>query len=97
MKRILSILFLTLALVACSQDETGTGVTDVTVSDKSASIITADNQFGLELFGKVNASLGEPKNTMISPMSVSLALAMVTTAPRATPKPRWNRCCTKPT
>ena len=47
------------------------------MTEKSADIIAADNQFGFELFQKVNASLDEPKNTMISPMSVSLALAMV--------------------
>ncbi|OFX60850.1 MAG: hypothetical protein A2066_20325 [Bacteroidetes bacterium GWB2_41_8] len=49
----------------------------MTTTEKSAKIIAADNQFGFELFQKIEASLDEPKNTMISPMSVSLALAMV--------------------
>ena len=76
MKRIISLLLLTF-LFACNQAENDPKVTDLTPNEKSAKIIAADNQFGFELFKKVNASLDEPKNTMISPMSVSLALAMV--------------------
>ena len=77
MKRIISILFLTLAFFSCNKAENEPRVSDLTTSEKSAKIIAADNQFGFELFKKVNASLDEPKNTMISPLSVSLALAMV--------------------
>lgn len=77
MKRITSLLYLTFALFACSQSETEPPVTDLTSNEKSAKIIAADNEFGFELFKTVNASQDEPKNTMISPMSVSLALAMV--------------------
>lgn len=76
MKRIISLLLLTF-LFACNNAENEPKVTDLTPNEKSAKIIAADNQFGFELFRKVNASLDEPKNTMISPMSVSLALAMV--------------------
>ncbi len=76
MKRIISLLLLTF-LFACNQAENEPQVTNLTPNEKSAKIIAADNQFGFELFKKVNASLDEPKNTMISPMSVSLALAMV--------------------
>lgn len=76
MKRIMSLLLLTF-LFACNNDENEPKVTDLIPNEKSAKIIAADNQFGFELFRKVEASLDEPKNTMISPMSVSLALAMV--------------------
>ena len=76
MKRIISLLLLTF-LFACNQAEDEPQVTNLTPDEKSAKIIAADNQFGFEIFRKVNASLDEPKNTMISPMSVSLALAMV--------------------
>lgn len=76
MKRIISLLLLTF-LFACNNAENEPKVTDLTPNEKSAKIIAADNQFGFELFRKVDASLEEPKNTMISPMSVSLALAMV--------------------
>jgi len=77
MKRIISLLYLTFTLFACNQAETEPAVTDLTPNEKSAKIIAADNQFGFELFKKVNASPDQPKNTMISPLSVSLALAMV--------------------
>ena len=77
MKRIISLLCLTFAFFACTHSETEPPVTNLTPDEKSAKIIAADNEFGFELFKKVNASLDEPKNTMISPMSVSLALAMV--------------------
>ncbi|MDP3915647.1 MAG: serpin family protein [Bacteroidota bacterium] len=76
MKRIISLLLLTF-LFSCNNAENEPKVTDLTPNAKSAKIIAADNQFGFELFRKVDASLNEPKNTMISPMSVSLALAMV--------------------
>jgi serine protease inhibitor len=76
MKRIISLLLLTF-LFSCNNAENEPKVTDLTPNEKSAKIIAADNQFGFELFRKVDASLNEPKNTMISPMSVSLALAMV--------------------
>ena len=77
MKRIISLLYLTLILFACNKAAIESKVSDLTPTDKSAKIIAADNQFGFELFKKVNAALVEPKNTMISPLSVSLALAMV--------------------
>lgn len=76
MKRIISLLLLTF-LFSCNNAENEPKVTDLTPNAKSAKIIAADNQFGFELFRKVDAWLNEPKNTMISPMSVSLALAMV--------------------
>jgi len=76
MKRLFSFLAMALLVMACKND-TDTPTTDLTLTEKSAKIIAADNQFGFEIFQKVNASLSEPKNTMISPMSISLALAMV--------------------
>jgi serpin B len=63
--------------MACTNEPESQDITNLTPTEKSAKIIAADNQFGFEIFQKVNASAGEPKNTMISPMSISLALAMV--------------------
>lgn len=77
MKRFFSFLAMAIILIACTNDTNIPEVSDLTVSEKSAKIIAADNKFGFELFQKVNASLNESKNTMISPMSISLALAMV--------------------
>ena len=77
MKRFFSFLAMALLLMACTNDTENQENTYLQPTEKSAKIIAADNQFGFEIFQKVNASLSEPKNTMISPMSISLALAMV--------------------
>jgi serpin B len=77
MKRFLSFLAMALLVMGCKNDVDTPAITDLTPTEKSAKIIAADNQFGFEIFQKVNVSLGEPKNAMISPMSISLALAMV--------------------
>ena len=86
MKRFFSIILLATSLLACTQESVDQPVTNLTMTEKSAKIIAADNQFGLELFQKINASLNEPQNTMISPMSVSLALAMVYNGAEGTTK-----------
>ncbi len=86
MKRFFSIILLGTSLLACTRESVDQPVTNLTMTEKSAKIIAADNQFGLELFQKINASLNEPKNTMISPMSVSLALAMVYNGAEGTTK-----------
>ena len=77
MKKITTLLFLALAFFACNKAENEPQAQALTPSEKSAKIVAADNQFGLELFQKINTLQEEPKNTMISPLSVSLALAMV--------------------
>ncbi len=48
----------------------------VNLPEKSAQLIGADNQFGLALFQKIADRAGINDNTMISPLSVSLALSM---------------------
>ncbi|HCY43466.1 MAG TPA: proteinase inhibitor I4 serpin [Prolixibacteraceae bacterium] len=77
MKRLFTFLILAILTFSCTNEAENQFVTELTTTEKSAKIIAADNQFGFELFQKIEASLDEPKNTMISPMSVSLALAMV--------------------
>ena len=49
---------------------------DIELNLKSAKVVESDNQFGIELFQKINSTDKEGKNIMISPLSVSLALAM---------------------
>ncbi|MCG6186056.1 serpin family protein [Maribellus maritimus] len=49
---------------------------EIQIDEKSAQIIEADNTFGFELFQHVYTSETEYENIMISPLSVSLALAM---------------------
>ncbi|MDO9613692.1 MAG: serpin family protein, partial [Bacteroidota bacterium] len=77
MKRLFLFLAIATLLTACNNEPNEPVVSDLTITEKSAKIIAADNQFGFELFKKLNTSPDGPKNTMISPMSVSLALAMV--------------------
>ena len=49
---------------------------EIVLDEKSAKIVEADNEFGFELFQKIFASETEYENIMVSPFSVSLALAM---------------------
>lgn len=77
MKPFLYFLSLVFVFFSCNLKEKEAQVTNITLKSNSASIVSADNQFGFELFKQINASLDEPKNTMISPISISLALAML--------------------
>jgi serpin B len=77
MKSTYLILFLVFTFFSCTKDETVPKVDDILPSQKSAAIISADNEFGFDLFKKLNTTLAPESNTMISPLSVSLALAMV--------------------
>ena len=47
----------------------------IDLDEKSAQLIEADNEFGLEMFQKVRENSDE-ENIMISPLSISVALAM---------------------
>ncbi len=49
---------------------------EIQLDEKSTQIVEADNQFGFELFQKVYNTETEHENIMVSPLSVSLALAM---------------------
>ncbi len=59
-----------------SLDDNAGKYKEIQLDEKSAQIVEADNQFGLELFQKVYNSETEHENIMVSPLSVSLALAM---------------------
>jgi serine protease inhibitor len=49
---------------------------DIEISEKTAHLIEAENQFGFELFRHVYNQETEYENIMISPLSISIALAM---------------------
>ncbi len=71
----LAFLLLSATMMSCQkQDPTPENLFDL--PEKSAQVIEADNLFGLELFRKVAAEAKPNDNTMISPLSVSLALSM---------------------
>lgn len=48
----------------------------IELTEKTAKLLSAENQFGFELFRKVYLEEKESENLMVSPLSVSLALAM---------------------
>jgi serpin B len=77
MKALTLLVLLTTLFAACSREPVIPPVTNLTPSEKSAKIIAADNRFGFELLSKVNSDAPNQQNLMISPMSVSLALAML--------------------
>jgi len=74
--KLLPFVFVILLFTACTNDDTCDTPTDIVLNEKSAAIVDSDNQFGLELFQKVNAAETGNENLMISPLSVSVALAM---------------------
>mgnify|MGYP003813092465 CR=1 FL=1 len=51
------------------------GPKTINLDEKSAQLIEADNTFGLEIFQKIRENSAE-ENVMISPLSISVALAM---------------------
>jgi serine protease inhibitor len=78
MKKII-IVFLSFVMLfsACHEEPLEPGeFKEIVLDEKSAQIVEADNEFGFELFQKIFASETEYENIMVSPFSVSLALAM---------------------
>jgi len=73
---ILFTVFLLVTLMSCQKQDVSGSQDLKNLPEKSAQLISADNQFGLELFQKIAALAGTNGNTMVSPLSVSLALAM---------------------
>lgn len=65
-----------LAITACQKDDV---VPDenktINLDEKSAQLVEADNEFGLEIFQKIREE-SDKENLMISPLSISVALAM---------------------
>lgn len=49
---------------------------EIEVTEKAARLIAANNDFGFEMFGHVFSAEKSDENIMVSPLSVSLALAM---------------------
>jgi serine protease inhibitor len=69
-------LLLLAAFVSCDTQDNDNTQDLKDLPEKSAQVISSDNQFGLELFQKITALAGKKDNTMVSPLSISLALAM---------------------
>jgi len=82
---ILMVLLLTSVSPACSvMEEEGGG--DLVLTGKSARLVEISNQFGFDLYREIYASENKFQNLMVSPLSVSLALAMTYNGAETTTK-----------
>ncbi|HCE56434.1 MAG TPA: hypothetical protein DER09_01230 [Prolixibacteraceae bacterium] len=78
MKTLISLVaVLTFGIIcSCQQVDSGNDVSkNIVMDEKSSQLISADNEFGLELFQKIREE-SEKENIMISPLSISVAFAM---------------------
>jgi serpin B len=67
---------LLMAQVACQQTNTNPDENkNINLDEKSAQLVKADNAFGLDIFREVRKASNK-ENIMISPLSISVALAM---------------------
>jgi serine protease inhibitor len=74
---IFSFLLLLVTLTSCQQESIETNeIKTIELDEKSAELIEADNTFGLDIFQKIREESDE-ENIMVSPFSISVALAMV--------------------
>lgn len=86
----LPVLIMLFALGSCQKTENG--LTEIpNLPEKSAQIINADNAFGLDLFSRVVNQAEKNKNTTVSPLSVSLALAMTYNGARGETKTEMEK------
>jgi len=70
-------LFLAFTTISCSkEDDFPTEKKTIELDEKSTQVVQAGNEFGFELFRNVFEQESENDNIMVSPLSVSLALAM---------------------
>lgn len=76
--KILIVVMLSASVMSCHKQDDQIKDDLNNLPEKSAQVITSDNSFGLELFRKVLQSADKNKNTMVSPLSVALALSMAT-------------------
>jgi len=72
---ILSI-FIILLSYSCEKTKIEPGPKEINLTQKGKILVEADNLFGIKLFKEVLKTEEPDKNVMISPLSVSLALAM---------------------
>lgn len=71
-----TILLALCAFCSCQIDESSVDENKtIQVDEKSAQLIEADNEFGLEIFRKIREN-SDDENLMISPLSISVAFAM---------------------
>ncbi|NCB09000.1 MAG: hypothetical protein EOM73_12655, partial [Bacteroidia bacterium] len=75
MKKIILLLIPVFIVFSCDLNDTGSG-DEILLTEKTAKLLEAENDFGFELFQYVYSAETDRENIMVSPLSVSLALAM---------------------
>lgn len=75
--KVCCLLALLSSIMSCQREDNNVNGDLNNLPEKSAQIISSDNSFGLELFRKITSKAGNSGNTMVSPLSISLALSMV--------------------
>ncbi|MFW5831310.1 MAG: serpin family protein [Prolixibacteraceae bacterium] len=76
MKILFTILIVVAAIGSCQEEKPSENKEDmIEFGEKSTQLIEADNDFGLHVFQKINEEKDD-ENKMISPLSISVALAM---------------------
>ncbi|TNF39967.1 MAG: serpin family protein, partial [Bacteroidetes bacterium] len=76
MKKIIRLILISvLVLAACNLNESNVEP-EINVTEKTARLLEAENDFGFELFQRIYTAETDHENIMLSPLSVSLALAM---------------------
>lgn len=76
--KILFLLVLVIALLfgSCQKEPVAPGPKPIELDQKSKSLLESDNAFAFEIFREIVETEENSKNIMISPLSISLALAM---------------------
>jgi serine protease inhibitor len=69
-------IFILLLGYSCEKTKNEPGPKEINLTQKGKILVEADNRFGIKLFKEVLKSEEPEENVMISPLSVSLALAM---------------------
>ena len=74
--QLICIVLVLFSITSCEKNNADDSTPDSLNNTKSAQLITAGNEFGIDLFKKINEAEDNEKNLMISPVSVACALAM---------------------
>jgi serine protease inhibitor len=75
MEKLMAALMLVAGMISCTKDM-DTQIKPLNLPLKTAEVITADNNFGLNLYSRLAGAARPDENLMISPLSISQALDM---------------------
>ncbi len=79
MKNIITLLIVFILTTLCTYqngDDIADEIKNIVLDEKSVQLVEAGNEFGLDLFQNIYAAETKAENILVSPLSVSLALAM---------------------